>query len=63
MLLKFLLDQRDFLMLHTLLQYHVLNENVELAQTLVTLGSIEMQAKQAENIDQIIVSVYYEPAF
>ena len=50
-------------MLHTLLQYHVLNENVELAQTLVTLGSIEMQAKQAENIDQIIVSVYYEPAF
>jgi hypothetical protein len=39
MLVKFVLDNRDFPTFQMLLQYHVLNENIELARLLINLGS------------------------
>ena len=42
-------------MLHTLLQYHVLNESLELARVLVNIGSHETLASNP--------SLFYEAAF
>ena len=39
LLLKYILDHRDYPTFQMLLQYHVLNENIELARLLINLGS------------------------
>jgi hypothetical protein len=41
LLIKHVLDSKDYNGFHLLLQYHVLQENLELARTLVNLGSNE----------------------
>ena len=52
LLLKFIMDSKDFLMMHTLLQFHVFSESLELARLLVHLGS------KSQGSDQ-----YYPPAY
>ena len=42
-----MLDSKDYNAFHQLLQYHVLSENLELARTLVNLGS--NQARRAQH--------------
>jgi hypothetical protein len=39
LLVKYILDHRDYPSFQMLLQYHVLNENIELARLLINLGS------------------------
>lgn len=78
LLIKFILDNREYTMFHTLLQYHVLNENLELARILITLGSIDSKPQtktapvapdsssdpEAPAIaEEPHVPVYYEPAY
>ena len=52
MLIKFVFKAKQYAMLHQLLQFYVLNDSLELARVLITLGSRGV-TKQA----------YYEPAF
>jgi len=61
LLIKVVLDSRDYNLFHTLLQYHVLNENLELARVLVNLGSADN--KNDKNSEKAAVSAYYEPAY
>ncbi|TNV83895.1 hypothetical protein FGO68_gene4171 [Halteria grandinella] len=46
LLIKHVLDNKDYNAFHQLLQYHVLTENLELARTLVNLGSNEARRSQ-----------------
>jgi hypothetical protein len=39
MLIKFVLKAREYAFLHQLLQFHVLNDSLELARSLLLLGS------------------------
>jgi hypothetical protein len=55
LLIKYIVEHRDFNTFHLLLQYHVLTENLELARILITIGTTpepESGAKEG----------YYEPA-
>ena len=52
MLIKFVFKAKEYAMLHQLLQFYVLNDSLELARVLISLGS-QGVTKQA----------YYEPAF
>mmetsp|Transcript_45939 Transcript_45939/g.60892 ORF Transcript_45939/g.60892 Transcript_45939/m.60892 type:complete len:91 (+) Transcript_45939:2121-2393(+) len=53
MLIKFVFRSKQYAMLHQLLQFYVLNDSLELARVLVSLGSCGNQNKNA----------HYEPAF
>lgn len=55
MLIKVVLDRKDYNLFHTLLQYHVLNENLELARVLVNLGSKDNKDDKT--------ATYYLPAY
>lgn len=35
LLIKFIIEQQDYTLFHTLLQYHVLSESLELSRTLI----------------------------
>jgi len=71
MLVKYVLDHRDYPTFQMLLQYHVLNENIELARLLINLGSSDAPlavAKEGENAaapegGQAPQPLYYEPAY
>jgi hypothetical protein len=52
MLIKFVFKAKQYAMLHQLLQFYVLNDSLELARVLISLGS-KGSSKQA----------FYEPAF
>eukprot|EP00353_Schmidingerella_taraikaensis_P013498 CAMPEP_0185588042 /NCGR_PEP_ID=MMETSP0434-20130131/51648_1 /TAXON_ID=626734 ORGANISM="Favella taraikaensis, Strain Fe Narragansett Bay" /NCGR_SAMPLE_ID=MMETSP0434 /ASSEMBLY_ACC=CAM_ASM_000379 /LENGTH=146 /DNA_ID=CAMNT_0028210425 /DNA_START=2125 /DNA_END=2565 /DNA_ORIENTATION=- len=52
MLIKFVFRSKQYAMLHQLLQFYVLNDSLELARVLVSLGSCGNQNKNA----------HYEPA-
>jgi Colon cancer-associated protein Mic1-like len=46
MLVKYILDNKDFPTFQMLLQYHVLNETIEMARLLINLGSHDVTANQ-----------------
>jgi len=54
LLVKYILVTKDTQMLHSLLQYHVLADSLELARILVTLGSRETMTDEES---------HYEPAY
>jgi len=68
MLVKYVLDHRDYPTFQMLLQYHVLNENIELARLLINLGSsdaplaVVIEGEKAPE-GQAPQALYYEPAY
>jgi hypothetical protein len=68
MLVKYVLDHRDYPTFQMLLQYHVLNENIELARLLINLGSsdaplaVVIEGEKAPE-GQAPQPLYYEPAY
>ena len=70
MLVKYLLDHRDYPTFQMLLQYHVLNETIDLARLLINLGSSDaplQPSKQGDSNDapegQAPHPLFYEPAY
>lgn len=55
MLTQYILKQNDFRLLQSLVQYHVLNDSLELARLLIDIGSSESKADPNRK--------YYQPAF
>lgn len=55
MLIKFIIKTQDYTTLHSLLQYHVLTDSLELARILTALGSTESKLSRR--------TFYYRPAF
>jgi hypothetical protein len=55
MLTQFILKQDDFRLLQSLVQYHVLNDSLELARILIDIGSAENRADPAKK--------FYAPAY
>ena len=55
MLTQYILKQEDFRLLQSLVQYHVLNDSLELARILIEIGSKENRVDEQAQ--------YYEPAF
>jgi hypothetical protein len=48
MLTQFILKQNDFRLLQSLVQYHVLNDSLELARILIDIGSEENRVDPAK---------------
>ena len=64
LLVNFVLENRDYPTFQMLLQYHVLNENLELARLLINLGSKEgMKSSGDAPEGPQKTPMYYEPAY
>lgn len=57
MLTTFIIKQKDFRLLQSMIQYHVLADSLELARILLDLGSKETRDDHESGKD------YYKPAF
>jgi Colon cancer-associated protein Mic1-like len=59
------LDKRDYPTFQMLMQYHVLNENLELARLLINLGSKDNAGEEEEekSAPDGAAPLYYEPAY
>lgn len=57
MLTQYILKQNDYRLLQSLVQYHVLNDSLELARILIEIGGKENAADPDPD------RKYYEPAF
>ena len=61
-----MLDNRDYPQFQMLLQYHVLNDNLELARLLINLGTKERgtgEGGSAAPEGPVQAPMYYEPAY
>ena len=71
MLIKFVLKAREYAFLHQLLQFHVLNDSLELARSLLLLGSesnVVVKDEEAEAPDlnvrtKVVPPIHYSSAF
>lgn len=60
--MKYLLDHRDYPTFQMLLQYHVLNETIDLARLLINLGSHDSPPAPGESAPSESPA-FYEPAY
>ena len=65
MLVKYVLESRDLPTFQMLLQYHVLNETIEMARLLINLGSrdVSSQGDTNEQAAPATTKLHYEPAY
>jgi len=64
MLIKYIVKTQDYALLHSMLQYHVFSDSLDLARVLIALGTSE--GPSANSVAPEVKKQrkqYYEPAF